>query len=937
MKKFTFMLLTAFIAVAAMAAGPQKRTLTEIPAMAQFQLGQKVNAKQAPVDMVAKTLVSKKARAPKKAVAAADLVGDYTWNYLTSSEHSTDLESLSTSEGSAHVTIALSETTEGGITISGMFTNPLEATVESDENGDYLLIKGAQTAGTSSYGDYVVYGMYYFEGDDENQAGWYYSDIYGYISEEGIAIYPWLCRVLSTGNYAGYALTPYFVEGSTLTETEPLTLVELPEGVEVKAYVMTYDEGNSPVNVAVDGNDVYFQGMSYYIPDAWVKGTKDGNQVTFPAMQYMGEYGTYGSSYFFYNGETVFTYDAEADTYSAEGQVFGVLADRYYDGNYTNPVLNPVVEVAAMPANPAITALENSTYGWYIDFNVPLVDTEGNPMVSSKLSYMFYTDVEGEVLPLTFTPETHSRLTESITEIPFGFTENYDFYDTTIYLNDLFSEDWNRIGIQSIYTGGDERNVTEIQWFDIKPYSIRDATFNFNAMEVATSNSVSTDGDITEALTLKEDIVSFTISPKAEGKTTENRFWSTSDGPQLRLYSGTLTFTVPEGSVITQIVFNHNGKWGANSVGGEAIPNDATAKAATWTGEAEKVVVTIAANSQINSIVVSIKEGDVPPVVAPEDLVTESYMFSAMARTAVYDEETESYYLGEAEAYKAPVEVGFYGEDKLYISGLSQDFPEFFVKATKNEAGQYVIPANQFMGTYEYWGYSFDYYFTAIDEAGNFQDAVLSFDPETNTITSDQTLALNGSADVFDPYMAFDNVVIAKIAEIAATPADPQVLEVKLTGTNYPSVRFDIPLADVEGNDLIPSKLFYTIWVEKDEEVQQQLTLTADLYDYLEEDMVEIPYTYDDSWDIYAGGSRVYLNQDAEEIASWKKIGVQSIYYGGDECNKSNIVWYETSTGIASVLQSEKNAAVIYNLAGQRVQNAQKGLYIVNGKKVMVK
>ncbi len=44
------------------------------------------------------------------------------------------------------------------------------------------------------------------------------------------------------------------------------------------------------------------------------------------------------------------------------------------------------------------------------------------------------------------------------------------------------------------------------------------------------------------------------------------------------------------------------------------------------------------------------------------------------------------------------------------------------------------------------------------------------------------------------------------------------------------------------------------------------------------------------------------------------------------------------STGINAVQRSESSAlSVIYNLAGQRVQNATKGIYVVNGKKVVIK
>ena len=61
------MILTAFIAVAAFAAGPQKRDLTGqmLPGKAQIQLGQKLNLKQASREMLGK-VKSSRAHAPKR-------------------------------------------------------------------------------------------------------------------------------------------------------------------------------------------------------------------------------------------------------------------------------------------------------------------------------------------------------------------------------------------------------------------------------------------------------------------------------------------------------------------------------------------------------------------------------------------------------------------------------------------------------------------------------------------------------------------------------------------------------------------------------------------------------------------------------------------------------------------------------------------------------
>ena len=120
-------------------------------------------------------------------------------------------------------------------------------------------------------------------------------------------------------------------------------------------------------------------------------------------------------------------------------------------------------------------------------FNVPLVDVDGNPLVADKLSFQFFTDVEGTVSPLTFKTAEYSKLTEDMSIIPYGFTEDYDFYDGQIYLNMDYS-DWNRIGIKSIYEGGGETNETEIQWLVIKEY-----TTGIEALDNAQST---TDGEL---------------------------------------------------------------------------------------------------------------------------------------------------------------------------------------------------------------------------------------------------------------------------------------------------------------------------------------------------------------------------------------------------------------------------------------------------------
>ena len=1271
MKKFTFMLIAALMAVISysQAATPVKRVLLGQQLPAKVEAPVAMNAKQANFGL--KKQVQTRARAQKRAVAAANLEGTYLWEYKTANERAVDPDTIETESGSVYVTIAAAS--DSTVTISGMFDSDLTAVVK-----DSVLIINRQKAGTSSYGDYDIAGLFYYPGDEQYEAGWYNGAIYGNINKDGVISFDdyWFIRILTTGSYVGASLTPYWVAGSTLTPSVGPQQVVLPEGVEAADYAMSYKDSDgasatTPVKVAVDGNDVYVQGISNFIPEAWVKGTKDGNQVTFAGNQYLGEYGNNGSSYAFYNGDAVFTYDAEKETYSATGTIFGVLANKYYDGYYTDPVMEKVVEKAATPANPSITSLKNGSYGYYITFNVPLVDTDGNNMLASKLSYEIFTDVEKEVKPLTFTSATHSKLTEDMTIIPFGFSENYDFYDTQIYLNNLYSADWNKLGIKSIYTGGGETNETEIQWFTVKPYAVDSARtalgVEIEKAQTLLADSTYTEGikELSDAITdaktvfdnaeatvdqlkaaiaaLKDAIVAFIEAntdptageatwvaadqgyanatvitafnidsnitatlDKANG-TTAPAYYNT--GSALRIY-GKNTMTIKGGENVKSIDKIEFTFVSANYAGGlKSDPATYTVEGTTgtWVGEADSIffINDTTSQSRIKQITVYYtKGGGVEPQPEEDVLVTlpegvepveytlkatgkaygnsgwqdlnventayvafngddvyvsglafffkDSYVkgkladgkvtfksgqfvgedkygkeyiiglaedetektvisdfvfaFDAEARSLTLTEdafvgeseradslllytylteatytvggvvlpdvvtlpegvEVNTWYLsgknGDGKIYGDEVGVAFDGND-IYVQGLCTYLPEAWVKGTLNgttatfASGQYY---GQYSGQYnlffvgadvegeanldvafEYdaeagsltcdentiillgssatslFDSSYDYlmnavitreqpeqpevvvapldlvaepylltaydkdvtrevkvgfygenevYFQGLSEyvedawvKGINNNGVISI-PETylgiyESLFGDSELSMNAAEFVYNAeeqkftseagftttdgeyaYDELEQVVLTKIVEKAATPADPEIVQFKLiteTGefTKYPSVKFNIPVIDTEGNAMVSDKLSYIVYIVDSLGVEAPLTFTTDLYTKLTEDMTEIPYNFSDTWDIYAGGSPVYLNQEPTLIASWKKIGVQSIYRGMGEEHSSNKVWFDIEdlmSGISSVTANEGEVRY-FDLQGRAANGSAKGLLI---------
>ena len=725
--------------------------------------------------------------------------------------------------------------------------------------------------------------------------------------------------------YCYWVLPVFGKEGSSGPQP-----VVAPEGLETDEWAISAmnnfgEPVSGYVNIGFDGNDCYMQGFCHYLPETWLKGTLEGDKITFPGGQYFGPYDAdYYTHYEFYlrPEDVVFTYDAEAGKMTAEGEIYVREAVREYKGDvYNDPVITKVIEKAATPATPNISQIYDATSGPVVMFTVPTVDTEGNAVASSKLFFQFFKDVEQEISDVTFDPADYSGLTEAMTVFPYGFSCGENIAYNYMYLKQADYSSWNKIGIQTIYNGGGEENKSEIFWFTIKPYE--KATFDFNAMtdEPCSSNDDNS-GDINEDRVITENGVTLTISPKDEEATTPNRFWGTKNGPQLRVYSGTLTFEAPVGKVIKKIVFN-NGKWNAGN-----SADSGTFEGEVWTGEAKTVVVTIAGNTQINSIEVYPTDFVPTAVEAPEGLVTDTYIFQARSEKPYYDPADLTLW----------VKAGFDGDD-VYIQGLASDYnsstSELWVKATRNEAGQYVIPANQFMGSVAFWMSTIDCYFTAVDAQGNMVDAVLDYDAEKCQFTTDQPLIINASLTELNPQQTFTGVTITKFNEVAATPADPTMNSLTFDEWSH-YITFYIPQVGTEGETLNPQKLFYTIWIQGVDGVNPYV-FSPDMYWGFDGDTTELPWSqYYSTWD---NAHSIYFYDDAAVFEGWAKVGVQSIYYGGDEVRKSAISWIETPfyTGIDNITTGQTTGKAIYNISGQRIAAPAKGLNIINGQKVMIK
>ncbi len=441
--------------------------------------------------------------------------------------------------------------------------------------------------------------------------------------------------IMESGSDTSLAIYCYW-DDLTLSKDEPegVPVVETPEDLVTEPWVMistseTYDEDTQeyypvtytqPVNVGFYGDEIYVQGLNSYLPEAWVKGTVSGNNATFEGAQYYGKVEGYSLYFFGVTDEdeladVVFTINDTQDKLTADKDIITNLgADEYYSiQQYSNVVLVKVVEKAGIPQTPTIESVEDSEYGPYLEGYIPLIDTNGNPMLSDKVTYRLYKDINGQVEVFTFVAgDFYEKIAEDVTEIPYDFTEDWDIYvgASTIYLYGEDYDSWNKVGLQSIYYGGGEVHESEIAWFEIKPYSEGEEvaySFDFNAMpeDTPTSNN-GNEGDITSNLDIVEGDVTLTISP-SDGS-TPNRWWKNyaTSQIQLRVYGGTMTFTTESGDNIIKIEFYY-GNWNEDNSADSGKISVGT-DVATWTGSASTVTTYIGGNTQLNKVVVYVDD-----------------------------------------------------------------------------------------------------------------------------------------------------------------------------------------------------------------------------------------------------------------------------------------------------------------------------------------
>lgn len=329
---------------------------------------------------------------------------------------------------------------------------------------------------------------------------------------------------------------------------------------------------------------------------------------------------------------------------------------------------------------------------------------------------------------------------------------------------------------------------------------------------------------------------------------------------------------------------------------------------------------------QLTNVTLTRQGGDDPIVVdevvtPPSTLKTTEYVFKGSS--IIYD--TDGTIAG-LKPVQWNVRVGFVGSKYVYIQGLCPYLPDAWVRGDMNSDGEVTFTRGQYFGeaiTHQ------NFYFAGMI-FNELSDVVLEWSSSTLTFTGGSYyMAINSQKNTLAPYDIYAGITITRIKDVAATPADPAVAEYQLYNSeaNYGYARFEVPTQDVDGNAILMDKLSYRIYTEIGG-VQEQYVFTPSFYQNLTEEMSTVPYMYADGWDFYRGGTFVSFYDSNNEF---DKIGIQSVYNGGNQEHVSNIVWYNikgSTEGIETATAAEGMSVNYYDLQGRRATADAKGILL---------
>ena len=279
------------------------------------------------------------------------------------------------------------------------------------------------------------------------------------------------------------------VKPADVSQAQDYALLYLDSGV----------EAGRVVKVVNDGSELYIGGLNDNLPDSWVKGTIKGDSIHFEPHQYMG-IDPDMDRYTFFEPLSLTQDDEYFDVYNiADGIDFqydemtkAFLSDSIFAVNQGRYSVNPITQFESamfapwedVPAAPmAVTDLtydpysEDMGYG-LLTFAPYEFSDNGDLLDPNKIYYNIYLDDN----VMTFYPDEYTDLTEEMTNVPFKYANSETIINNAgLRAIEIFSEGFDRIGVQMVYTGAGEVNKSDIVYVSATgddPDGIHNATAN---------------------------------------------------------------------------------------------------------------------------------------------------------------------------------------------------------------------------------------------------------------------------------------------------------------------------------------------------------------------------------------------------------------------------------------------------------------------------
>ena len=279
--------------------------------------------------------------------------------------------------------------------------------------------------------------------------------------------------------------------------------------------------------------------------------------------------------------------------------------------------------------------------------------------------------------------------------------------------------------------------------------------------------------------------------------------------------------------------------------------------------------------------------------------------------------------------------------DNTFYAKIAKIAPDAVIKATI-QGDKALVETNQFLGvedTYstlvylkpctiekevDEWGWTTLYTFE-VDQM------IMDYDAELSKFSNlDLGLIINAGKAEVSSHEVYLRPTFYLFNEQPATPASPEFTyflpyaETEYYAHGYAG--FNIYTTDVDGNYILPSKLFYTCYLDR-----TPLVFRAEDYANQDEDITEIPYDFS-NYDIVGGGTTsryIYFY-----TGDFDYFGVQTIYRGGGEERRSPIIYYPDGgpdSGIGELPSSDATVieTMYLDLQGRQLDGLTKGVNIV--------